>query len=42
MGHVLGLKHKDFGGSVMATYLPADDDRVIPASTDVSALQCEY
>jgi hypothetical protein len=42
MGHVLGLKHKDFGGSVMATYLPADDDRVIPANTDVSALQCEY
>ena len=42
MGHVLGLKHKDTGGSVMATYLPSGADRVQLASTDVSDLKCEY
>lgn len=42
MGHVLGLKHKDSGGSVMATYLPSGTDRVELASTDVTDLKCEY
>lgn len=42
MGHVLGLKHKDNSGSVMATYLSSGDDRVNLAVTDQTALQCEY
>ncbi|MEK2644801.1 matrixin family metalloprotease [Bdellovibrio sp. BCCA] len=42
MGHVLGLKHKDGQGSVMATYLASGDDRVHLAGTDQTALQCEY
>ncbi|WII71387.1 matrixin family metalloprotease [Bdellovibrio sp. 22V] len=42
MGHVLGLKHKDGAGSVMATYLAAGDDRVRVALTDEQSLQCEY
>ncbi len=42
MGHVLGLKHKDGAGSVMATYLAAGDDRVRLAGVDETDLQCEY
>lgn len=42
MGHVLGLKHKDGNGSVMATYLSSGDDRVNLAGTDTASLQCEY
>ncbi len=42
LGHVLGLKHKDSGGSVMATYLPSGANRIQLASTDVSDLKCEY
>ncbi len=42
LGHVLGLKHKDTGSSVMATYLANGVDRVRVASTDAAALQCEY
>lgn len=42
MGHVLGLKHKDGAGSVMATYLSSGDERVVLAETDTAALQCEY
>ena len=42
MGHVLGLKHKDGAGSVMATYLSSGDDRVNLAGTDSTSLQCEY
>lgn len=42
MGHILGLKHKDSGGSVMATYLPSATDRTTLAETDSSSLQCEY
>jgi hypothetical protein len=42
LGHVLGLKHKDGAGSVMATYLEADTDRVALAGTDSASLQCEY
>lgn len=42
MGHVLGLKHKDQGNSVMATYLASNTDRVHLADTDKTSLQCEY
>lgn len=42
MGHVLGLKHKDGAGSVMATYLSSGDDRVNLAEADTMNLQCEY
>lgn len=42
MGHVLGLKHKDGAGSVMATYLASGDDRVHLAATDETDLKCEY
>lgn len=42
MGHVLGLKHKDGAGSVMATYLAAGDDRVRLAGVDSTDLKCEY
>ncbi len=42
MGHVLGLKHKDSGGSVMATYLSSNTDRTQIQSTDLDALKCEY
>lgn len=42
MGHVLGLRHKDQGASVMATYLPAQQDRTKLAATDKDSLTCEY
>ncbi|MGZ3791373.1 MAG: matrixin family metalloprotease [Bdellovibrio sp.] len=42
LGHVLGLKHKDGAGSVMATYLASNDDRIHLAETDKLSLQCEY
>jgi hypothetical protein len=42
MGHVLGLKHKDTEGSVMATYLASNSDRVQVQGTDIDALKCEY
>ncbi|MBO9668195.1 MAG: matrixin family metalloprotease [Bdellovibrio sp.] len=42
MGHVLGLKHKDTGGSVMATYLPSALDRTELANVDTADLKCEY
>ncbi|HWU44764.1 MAG TPA: matrixin family metalloprotease [Bdellovibrio sp.] len=42
LGHVLGLKHKDSGGSVMATYLPSGLDRIQLAATDVTDIKCEY
>ncbi len=42
MGHVLGLKHKDGVGSVMATYLSGGEDRVHLASIDSTDLKCEY
>jgi len=42
MGHVLGLKHKDYDSSVMATYLASNTDRVNVADTDKTSLQCEY
>jgi hypothetical protein len=42
LGHVLGLKHKDADGSVMATYLSNNTDRTTIADSDKTALQCEY
>ena len=42
LGHVLGLKHKDGAGSVMATYLASGEDRVNVSGVDEVALQCEY
>ena len=42
LGHVLGLKHKDGEGSVMATYLASRDDRTAVSNTDVTDLKCEY
>lgn len=42
MGHVLGLKHKDGQGSVMATFLAANTDRTQVAQTDNTSLKCEY
>lgn len=42
MGHVLGLKHKDLGNSVMATYLASNTNRVDLAETDKDSLKCEY
>lgn len=42
MGHVLGLKHKDKEGSVMATFLPSGVNRTHLAGVDKANLQCEY
>ncbi|MGZ3774224.1 MAG: matrixin family metalloprotease [Pseudobdellovibrionaceae bacterium] len=42
LGHVLGLKHRDGVGSVMATYLASGDDRVHLAASDQTDLKCEY
>jgi len=42
MGHVLGLKHKDEGGSVMQTYLASNSDRTQISEADAKALKCEY
>lgn len=42
LGHVLGLKHRDDSGSVMATYLSAQTKRTSIASVDIEDLKCEY
>lgn len=42
LGHVLGLKHKDSGSSVMSTYLANNTDRTVLAATDAESLKCEY
>lgn len=42
LGHFLGLKHREEGGTVMATYLSAYTDRVGVASVDTEAVKCEY
>lgn len=42
LGHVLGLKHNDGGGSVMATYLPANVNRTSLSEAEEIALKCEY
>jgi hypothetical protein len=42
LGHVLGLKHRDEAGSVMATYLAAQTQRTNISKVDVQDLKCEY
>lgn len=42
LGHVLGLKHRDSGGSVMATYLSAETERDSIGKIDVDSVRCEY
>jgi hypothetical protein len=42
LGHVLGLKHKDEGASVMATYLASQTKRTVIGSTDLQDIKCEY
>lgn len=42
LGHVLGLKHKDSGDSVMATYLASLTERNDLAETDIEDIRCEY
>lgn len=42
LGHFLGLKHRENGGTVMAKELGAYTDRVKLASVDASSVQCEY
>lgn len=42
LGHVLGFKHNDSGGSVMATYLSSNTIRDQIGSIDSNELRCEY
>ena len=42
LGHVLGLKHRDDGGSVMATYLASKTIRDNIGDADRTDLKCEY
>jgi hypothetical protein len=42
LGHFLGLKHREAGGTVMAKELGAYTDRTKLASVDSEAVQCEY
>ena len=42
LGHVLGLKHKDSGDSVMATYLSSLTMRNDIPEKDIDDLKCEY
>jgi len=42
LGHVLGLKHNDTGGSVMATYLSANTVRNQVGAKDLNSVHCEY
>jgi hypothetical protein len=42
LGHVLGLKHKDGGGSVMGTYLASSTVRNQVSAIDKENLKCEY
>lgn len=42
LGHFLGLKHRESGGTVMAKELAAYTDRVALSSADVNSVQCEY
>lgn len=42
VGHVLGLTHSEFRGSVMATSLANATERRIPSLDDVNSLKCEY
>jgi hypothetical protein len=42
LGHVLGLKHNDKGGSVMATYLATNTERDQIGTPDIQSIRCEY
>lgn len=42
LGHFLGLKHRENGGTVMAKELGAYTDRIKLSSNDVESVQCEY
>lgn len=42
LGHVLGLKHKEAGNSVMQTYLASNTDRTQLSSTEAESIKCEY
>lgn len=42
LGHFLGLKHRETGGTVMARELGAYSDRVKLAAVDAESVQCEY
>jgi len=42
MGHFLGLKHRESGGSVMATHLSPYTNRTALSATDEGAITCEY
>lgn len=42
LGHVLGLKHRDEAGSVMATYLASQTMRTVVSAKDLQELKCEY
>jgi hypothetical protein len=42
LGHILGLKHNDTKGSVMATYLSSLTIRNVIQGLDSSNLKCEY
>lgn len=42
LGHVLGLRHNDKSGSVMATYLASNVYRDQVGGLDVDSLKCEY
>ncbi len=42
LGHVLGLKHKEDFGSVMATYLASMSKRTEISAADKADLKCEY
>jgi Matrixin len=42
MGHLLGLKHREESGTVMATHLAAYTNRTQLAASDLESLTCEY
>ncbi|MFN3454492.1 MAG: matrixin family metalloprotease [Pseudobdellovibrio sp.] len=42
LGHLLGLKHREDGGTVMATYLASGVDRIELASNDIADVRCGY
>lgn len=42
LGHVLGLKHNEAQGSVMAPALRSGEERRDPNQADLSSLECEY
>ncbi len=42
LGHLLGLKHREDSGTVMATHLGAFSNRTQLAASDQSAIRCEY